>query len=77
MFDLQKVIKIAKEQGVQITESETESGFYYINDEGEVEKIDALKEFLNTKILPNLIEEDELMGLDKECYYVRLQQEVN
>lgn len=49
MFDLQKVIKIAKEQGVQITENETESGFYYINDEGEVEKIDALKEFFKHK----------------------------
>lgn len=49
MFDPQKVIKIAKEQGVQITESETESGFYYINDEGEVEKIDALKEFFKHK----------------------------
>lgn len=54
MFDLNKIIEIAEEVGVEVNSQpvESESGLYFRNKNGNLEKWDAISEFGQSKENP-------------------------
>ncbi|MGV3043500.1 hypothetical protein [Staphylococcus rostri] len=47
MYDINEIVKLAKEIGIDVDESpkNNESGFYFVNENGETEKWDVLSDF--------------------------------
>lgn len=51
MYDINEIVKLAKEIGIDVDESpkNNESGFYFVNKNGETEKWDALSTVVGKK----------------------------